>query len=303
LSAKLKALIASVVLMAVAIMTIVIVAVPLGPNIGGWQGLAFWTVVVALSSAVPVRMPGGAIVNVGTAPILAAAALGGPTAAVLVAAVGTLEWREIRGFVAPGSGVPWYGTLYNHAEAAIPAAFAGLICYVPGSSFDPNVTTLIAVCVAGLAYFAINNIFASVATALRDGRSSREVFLANTGQVGFSFAGLAPLSWLMASMYVVAGPIGVLPFAVPLIATRSGYKKIVEIRDMFTQTVRSLASAVDAKDPYTAGHSVRVQLIRRTWARRCAALSRSSKRSSGAACSTTSARSASPTPSCSSRAL
>jgi putative nucleotidyltransferase with HDIG domain len=65
----------------------------------------------------------------------------------------------------------------------------------------------------------------------------------------------------MASMYVVAGPIGVLPFAVPLIATRSGYKKVVEIRDMFTQTVKSLASAVDAKDPYTAGHSVRVQLI------------------------------------------
>ena len=65
----------------------------------------------------------------------------------------------------------------------------------------------------------------------------------------------------MASMYVVAGPIGVLPFAVPLLATRSGYKKVVEIRDMFTQTVKSLASAIDAKDPYTAGHSVRVQLI------------------------------------------
>jgi HD-GYP domain-containing protein (c-di-GMP phosphodiesterase class II) len=65
----------------------------------------------------------------------------------------------------------------------------------------------------------------------------------------------------MASMYVVAGPIGILPFAVPLLATRSGYKKVVEIRDMFTQTVKSLASAVDAKDPYTAGHSVRVQLI------------------------------------------
>jgi putative nucleotidyltransferase with HDIG domain len=30
---------------------------------------------------------------------------------------------------------------------------------------------------------------------------------------------------------------------------------------MFTQTVKSLASAVDAKDPFTAGHSVRVQLI------------------------------------------
>src|SRR3954451_5781561 len=103
--------------MAVAIITIVIVAVPLGPNIGGWQGVAFWTAIVALSSAVPVRMPGGAIVNVGTAPILAAAALGGPTAAIVVAAVGTLEWRELRGLVPGSQGVPWYGTLYNHAAA------------------------------------------------------------------------------------------------------------------------------------------------------------------------------------------
>ena len=60
---------------------------------------------------------------------------------------------------------------------------------------------------------------------------------------------------------VVAGPIGILPFAVPLYATRVGYKKVVEIRDMFTQTVRSLAGAVDAKDPFTAGHSERVQRI------------------------------------------
>jgi HD-GYP domain-containing protein (c-di-GMP phosphodiesterase class II) len=65
----------------------------------------------------------------------------------------------------------------------------------------------------------------------------------------------------MAAMYVVAGPIGILPFAIPLYATRVGYKKVVEIRDMFTQTVRSLAGAIDAKDPFTAGHSERVQLI------------------------------------------
>ena len=52
-----------------------------------------------------------------------------------------------------------------------------------------------------------------------------------------------------------------LPFALPLITTRGAYQRIVEISDMFTQTVRALSSAVDAKDPYTAGHSENVQLI------------------------------------------
>ena len=259
--AKLKTLITAVTLTALVIAGVVLVTVPLGPRIGGWEGVLFWTAAVALGAAMPVRMPGGAIVNVGLAPLLAAAALGGPAAAVVVAAVGTLEWREIRGLVGTKSGVPWYGTLYNHGEATIPAAFAGIICMVPGPSFAPTVPTLAAVCLAGLAHFTANNAMASEVSAVRDGRSSREVFFANSRQFGFSFLGMAPLAWLMASMYVVAGPIGVLPFAVPLLATRSGYKKVVEIRDMFTQTVRSLASAVDAKDPYTAGHSVRVQLI------------------------------------------
>jgi putative nucleotidyltransferase with HDIG domain len=97
--------------------------------------------------------------------------------------------------------------------------------------------------------------------AIRENRPWAAVLSSNIRQFGFSMGGLVPISWLMASMYVVAGPVGILPFAVPLVATRSGYKKIVEIRDMFTETVRSLASAVDAKDPYTAGHSQRVQLI------------------------------------------
>ena len=48
----------------------------------------------------------------------------------------------------------------------------------------------------------------------------------------------------------------ILPFALPLYTTRVGYKRVVEIREMFTQTVRAWP-AVDAKDPYTAGTRAR----------------------------------------------
>jgi HD-GYP domain-containing protein (c-di-GMP phosphodiesterase class II) len=50
-------------------------------------------------------------------------------------------------------------------------------------------------------------------------------------------------------------------FALPLYTHRRGFELFAEVRDMFTQTVRSLASAVDAKDKFTSGHSERVQLI------------------------------------------
>jgi len=220
-------------------------------------------VVIALGTSNSVRMPGGTIVDVSTAPLLAFVVLGGPAAATVAAAVGLFEIRELRGLI-PGSrgGVPWYGSAYNHAAVLIPAVIASIVYgAIAGTVFQPTATTLVAVLVAGGLHFALHSFLNACGLAIRDERPVAAVLSSNIRQFGFSMGGLVPISWLMASMYVVAGPIGILPFAVPLVATRSGYKKIVEIRDMFTETVRSLASAVDAKDPYTAGHSQRVQLI------------------------------------------
>ena len=83
-------------------------------------GLAFWIVVTLLASAFPVRMPRGTMVYVSTAPIIAAAALGGPVAAGWVALIGTTELRELKG------RVPWYGTLFNHAGIVLPALVGGM---------------------------------------------------------------------------------------------------------------------------------------------------------------------------------
>jgi HD-GYP domain-containing protein (c-di-GMP phosphodiesterase class II) len=239
-----------------------IYAFPWRPEVGGSLGLLLWTLVAALSAAAPVQMAGGTLVDVTVAPIVAAGVLGGPGAAALVATIGTIEGREARALLRLPGGIPWYGILYNHASITIPAvgaAVAGGIL-VPGE-FTPSLLTLAEVGCVGLGYLLSNSVLTAIAIALREGRPVRSVLVANVRQFGVSMAGLAPLAWLMAAMYVVAGPIGVLPFAVPLYATRAGYKKVVEIRDMFTQTVRSLAGAVDAKDPYTAGHSERVQRI------------------------------------------
>ena len=235
----------------------------LRPEIGGVLGLGFWIAVVAVGSAAPVKMPGGTVVSVTIAPILAAAVLGGPPAAVAVSLLGTLEWREARSLLPHAKDkIPWYGVFYNHASILIPAVVAAIMFEgLSRGGFNVSVQDLVAVILVGLSYFLINIALTAAAIGFREGRPVASVFASNVRQFGVSLAGLAPLAWLMGAVYVTAGPIGVLPFALPLYTTRSGYQKVVEIRDMFTQTVRSLASAVDAKDPYTAGHSVRVQTI------------------------------------------
>ena len=93
---------------------------PIRPEIGGGIGVAYWTAFTLVSSALPVRLPQGTVASVSAAPILASVFLGGPAAAVIVAAIGTTDSREVRG------EVPWYGTLYNHASAISTAAAAGI---------------------------------------------------------------------------------------------------------------------------------------------------------------------------------
>jgi mannitol-specific phosphotransferase system IIBC component len=62
-------------------------------------GILFWTGVTFVASAVPVQLTDGVHVAVSTAPVMAAAILGGPTAAAWVAFLGSTDLRELRGRV------------------------------------------------------------------------------------------------------------------------------------------------------------------------------------------------------------
>ena len=223
----------------------------------GPLGFLFWTAVTLVASASPVRLPRGSIISVAEAPILAAAFLGGPAAGGWVALVGTTEWRELRG------KVPWYGTLYNHAHAVIPTVLAGVAyeAVAAGIGFSASPQTLLAAVAGASVYLVTTTVLLALGLALREGHSVRSVLAGDVSVFAASILSYAPLAWLMSYVYGTIGWWATLLFAVPLYTTRATYRRVVELREMFTQTVRSLASAVDAKDKFTSGHSERVQRI------------------------------------------
>ena len=91
---RLRLLVALVGAAAVLACLVAILLWPLRSEIGGYPGLAFWVSVVFLGAAAPVRMTGGAVVDVTIAPVLAATALGGPAAGAVVALIGSATLRS-----------------------------------------------------------------------------------------------------------------------------------------------------------------------------------------------------------------
>ncbi len=227
------------------------------PGISGvdiFAGIGFWVILCLFASAMPVRMPGGFLVTLSIAPLMAVANLGGPAAAAWVALLGTTELRELRG------RIPWYGTLANHAGIVLPAALSGVaLSWVRSHSGELSLDFLATV-VGLVVNFVTNLLLVSALFSLRTGDPIRTFVFRDSRGFWANLLALAPVAWLMARMFLAA-PWAAVLFALPLYTTRLAYSKFVEMREMFTQTIGALAEAVDKRDPYTSKHSHRVKAI------------------------------------------
>ena len=221
---------------------------------GKLLGVVLWVGLALVGSSLAVQMPGGMVVDVAFAPVIAAVNLGGPVAAVWVGLLGTTQRRELR------REVPWYGVVANHCGIMAPATLGAFALQAVPSRSSDNLVDFAATVGAAAIYFSLNVLITAAFISLRDGRPVAKQLRASGGAY-LNMLALAPVAWLMAQMYVNAGWWAVLLFAVPLYTTRLAYTRFVEVREMFTQTVASLAEAVDKRDQFTGGHSQGVQEI------------------------------------------
>jgi putative nucleotidyltransferase with HDIG domain len=220
---------------------------------GVWLGILFWILLTIAASSLTVGMPGGSFLDVGFAPIVAAMNLGGPIVAGLVALFGATQSRELR------RQAPWYGVVANHAGITGPAivgAYALSLVPSRANTAVDVVATVGAACI----FFSLNTFITSMVVSVRSGEPIGKLLRADAGAY-VNMLALAPVAWLMAQMYVAAGWWAVFLFAMPLYTTRLAYQRFAEVREMFTETVRSLAEAVDKRDTFTSGHSHQVQEI------------------------------------------
>ncbi len=220
-------------------------------------GILFWIAVTIMASAMPVQMPRGSIISTSIAPLVVVLSLGGPMAAGWVAMLGTTDLRELR------REIPWYGTLANHAGLALPAMLGGIVSMGLATDGAAPIVSFAATAAGATVFFLSNLLIAAVMLSLRSGHSVAHVIRGDTPTFVGTFLALVPLAWLMSQVYVLTG-VGwwaILLVILPVHLIRLSLGRYIEMRQMFTQTVESLAEAVDARDKFTAGHSRRVQQI------------------------------------------
>ena len=73
-------------------------------------------------------------------------------------------------------------------------------------------------------------------SAFEQGQPVLGVLVGDSRGIASAVIALAPLAWLMSLIYAVQWWATTL-FAVPLYSTRLAYRRFVEMRDMFTQTI------------------------------------------------------------------
>ena len=211
---------------------------------------------LCISEYLAVALPDGPTVSLSYPLSVAAIVLFGPFWGAMVTGVSALP--SLLGRERPGL----VRFSVNTAQTVISAAAAGLLFVwlggVPLAVSGSGTLALLPLIAAATTGTVVNALLLSATFSLLQKRALVEVWrdvIAWTmrSQVMLGFVGVA-------IAYVVeAVPIwGFALFVVPLLVARQTYQQSVRLRAAYADTISSLVAALEAKDVYTKGHSVRV---------------------------------------------
>jgi len=208
---------------------------------------------VADNLSAPLPKTGSVSVNFGIS--LASLIIFGPSTAIIVTFISIFNIRE---FV---KRVPYYRHLFNAGQYLISMGIASLVFEV---IYDKSITNffdaknIAYILAAAYIFFFLNTMLTAVAISINEGINFANVWI-------FNFAWLIPFQLFLAAMaiaiaflYKLYGPFTLLFTSLPLIIAQYTYLLRVKERRALLNSILQIVKIVEAKDPYTAGHSVRV---------------------------------------------
>ena len=199
-------------------------------------------------------------------PLLASVQLFGPSAGVLLVAA-TISFAE---FAVRRKGL--FKGAFNIAQAIAATTVAGwaflFLGGLPLEAAGPNVnlTGQIWPFISfGLIFLAINHAAVSLAITLSQGLPFRTVWQQVLSNSGASLNDLliSPIALAVAFLYVSFELAGILIVLLPMLFIRYSYLATSKLREANSDLLTVLVKAIEVRDPYTSGHSLRVSTLAR----------------------------------------
>ena len=248
---KLKIFITLVLISAIILLILLLPTMPLLSEI--WLPILFFTVIAMLAEYLSVFLPAGGQITVAFPISFVIILVYGPAVAILVEILSVI-WEILK------KRDNWYKTLFNAAQYSLSSGLAGVVYISSGGVVGTQniINYLLPAALCALTYCLVNSILVATVISLDSGMSVSKVYRINIKEVIPSYLAEAPMGFIMAIIYVHIGILGILLFFFPLLLARQSFELYTRMRKIYLDTIRTLAATIDAKDPYTLGHSERV---------------------------------------------
>ena len=239
--------------------TAVVAGLPLGEGVAvNWVAVFGFGALAVLLEQSSTSLLFGATGSVVFIIHISAAILFGPLAGAIVAFAST-ALSEVISQRAPLKAV------FNTAQKTLSIAVAGQAYVLLGGTipFRSVETDGLAFIVLSVLYFGTNSVTVSGVIALSTGKSVGEVWSTNTkGALGYDLVA-SGLAVMVAWFFQRFGAFGLVTILVPVIVVRSVYGMYHRLQAQSREMLELMVKAIEARDPYTSGHSVRVSAMSR----------------------------------------